>query len=222
MPAIRRRPPRLAISRAVEHSLRSLGWGRFAVVGRALLHLRAHARSFARVTDDAKLRQAKRTLLIAGALHSEIRAAFGEARADAIVHTLLERVATVLQSSIYLARPLAERTWDALHEAHDEVLTVGFARVNEHVPIESSGSLVSFEITRCRLVEALRDMGAARVAEAFCRSDEIVFGQYAPGIRFHRGTGTPDTIARGAATCRFVFERGLASRPLASQPVRSR
>lgn len=204
----RRRPPILAIARLLERDLRPLGWRRFAIIGRALLHAPAHARRFARPSDDARLREAKRMLLLVGALHAEIRAAFGGPRADAIVSALLLHASVTLQSSIYLAEPPARRTWEALHEAHDDVLARGLARVNDHGPIEARTSRVSFEVTRCRLVEALRDMGAIGVADALCRSDEIVFGRYLPEIRFHRGKDTPDTIARGAPSCRFVFERG--------------
>jgi len=67
---------------------------------------------------------------------------------------------------------------------------------------------VKTHITRCVFHETFRDMGIPWLTEAFCRSDEIVFNEYSPSMKFHRGTEeTKNTIARGGSRCVFVFER---------------
>ena len=53
---------------------------------------------------------------------------------------------------------------------------------------------------------------SAGLSPFFCRSDEIVFNEYLPQMRFHRDDGAANTIARGAKTCGFVFERARAQR----------
>ena len=57
---------------------------------------------------------------------------------------------------------------------------------------------------------SLRDMGDGALTLAFCRSDETVFNEYAPIMRFHRGSSPVNTIARGAPRCAFIYERTAA------------
>lgn len=100
----------------------------------------------------------------------------------------------------------------------------GFIATNESAMAERTRDTVALYITRCRFLECFRDMGNAALTEAFCSSDETVFNEYSPSMRFHRGTHAPDTIARGAARCTFIFERvPRAVRPsgrAASIPIR--
>lgn len=56
-------------------------------------------------------------------------------------------------------------------------------------------------------LEALREMGIEQATEGFCRSDERVYNECAQDMSFHRGAVRPDTLARGADRCTFVFER---------------
>lgn len=55
-------------------------------------------------------------------------------------------------------------------------------------------------------------MGAPALTEAFCRSDEVVYNEYSPDVVFHRGSEAPNTIARGASRCQFVFDRVRSNR----------
>ncbi len=82
----------------------------------------------------------------------------------------------------------------------------GFIRNNENDGIQRGDRVYSLHITRCRFFETFRDMGSAGLTEAFCRSDEIVFNEYSPQMRFHRGHEQPNTIARGSKRCTFIFE----------------
>jgi hypothetical protein len=86
-------------------------------------------------------------------------------------------------------------------------MEAGFISANENDGIRRSDHAVALNITRCRFHECFRDMGNAAITLAFCRSDETVFNEYSPIMRFHRGPSPVNTIARGAARCTFVYER---------------
>jgi len=92
-------------------------------------------------------------------------------------------------------------------DAHETQMREGFISTNENDGIHRSGERVTLDIVRCRFHECFRDMGSPAITLAFCRSDETVFNEYSPMMRFHRGPAPVNTIARGAARCTFIYER---------------
>jgi len=167
----------------------------------------AYRRSFARRDDDVALTAVKRTFLFVGVLYNELAARVGEDQALGITQAFLYELACDVQRRAYVDDAPALRSWDRLHDAHEAQMAEGLISANESGGIVRSGRRVSLNIVRCRFHECFRDMGNAAITEAFCRSDETVFNAYLPEIRFHRGAERPDTIARGAKSCAFVFER---------------
>lgn len=99
------------------------------------------------------------------------------------------------------------REWDWFHREHEAQMAEGFIRNNENDGVLHSQNQVSLHITRCRFFETFRDMGNARLTETFCRSDETVFNEYSAEMYFHRGDTVPNTIARGARRCTFIYDR---------------
>lgn len=190
--------------------LRPLGWRRFTWIAGLLARAPRYARQFARPDDDAGHREVKKTFLLVGALYQELRARHGAPMALQITDAFLFDLGCAVQRQAY-AGGSAPLTWGRFHDEHEAQMREGFIRHNEVVGLMRSEQRVALEIKRCRFFEAFRDMGEARLAEAFCRSDEAVFNGLVARMRFHRGGASPDTIARGATRCRFVFERMAAS-----------
>jgi hypothetical protein len=184
-----------------------LGWRRFPFVLGLLFGAPAYGRRFARHGDDAGLKEVKRTFLLVGALYDRLKGRFGEARALAVGKAFLFDLANAVQRQAYLPSPPHPRDWDWFHQEHEAQMREGFIRNNENDGVFHIEREVKLDIVRCRFFEAFRDMGNAALTEAFCRSDEVVFNEYSPAMRFHRGEKKPDTIARGAKRCRFVYER---------------
>ncbi len=74
-----------------------------------------------------------------------------------------------------------------------------------HADVTVAPNRYDYRVTRCRFHEAFMAMGVPELTRAFCESDEVVFNDYSPGLRFDRaGRGT---IARGAQDCTFRFEQ---------------
>jgi hypothetical protein len=96
----------------------------------------------------------------------------------------------------------------------------GLLRRNEHTVPVVTPERVEFRITRCCLYEAMCAMGVGPLTQAFCRSDEVVFNEYLPAMRFHRDDAESNTIARGATDCGFVFERAPAPGAAPTDPCR--
>jgi hypothetical protein len=193
------------------HLKPTLGIGRFAFVVRMLVRAPAYARRFARPTDDEPLRKVKQTFLLVGVLYQELRVRVGETSALQLTQQFLLDLACAVQRQIYLPREPAQRTWDWLHDAHEAQMAEGFISANDNGGTTRSPDRVSLHVVRCRFHECFRDMGNGAITEAFCRSDEVVFNEYSPTVRFHRGGKSPDTIARGAHRCVFIYERVAAS-----------
>ena len=131
----------------------------------------------------------------------------GEAKALAITQAFLYRLACAVQRQAYFPPPGEPRTWDHFHREHEAQIKEDFISHNENDGVVHTDATVTMDITRCRFHECFRDMGNAAITEAFCRSDETVFNEYSPLMRFHRGGQVPDTIARGASRCTFIYER---------------
>lgn len=184
-----------------------LGSGRWLFIARLLTSAGRYKRLFAKPTDDAALTKVKATFLLVGALYNELVPRVGAERALSTTQAFLFDLASEVQRTAYFGPNPSERGWDRLHDEHELQMNEGFISANEHDAIQRSADRVSLHITRCRFHECFRDMGNAAITEAFCRSDEAVFNDYSATIRFHRGGMTPDTIARGAKTCTFVFDR---------------
>jgi hypothetical protein len=184
-----------------------LGRRRFLFIARLFVLLVRYRKQFARPTDDAGLKEVKQTFLMVGAFYHELCRVRGEAIAFRTSHALLGDIANAVQRQAYLPPPPAPRTWEWFHQEHELQMAQGFIRNNENSGIRRGDRVYSLHITRCRFFEAFGDMGAPELTEAFCRSDEIVFNDYSAQMRFHRGNEQPDTIARGARRCTFVFER---------------
>lgn len=211
-PAIEKRRQRTTLFRTVPRLLNQqlepvLGPRRFAFVARLLLLAPLYARRFARATDDAPLREVKKRFLLVGALYQELVRCIGAEKAAAITWRFLFELAGAVQRQAYFPSRGQAPTWDSFHREHDAQMKEGFIATNESVVAERTNDTVTVYVTRCRFHECLRDMGDASLTEAFCRSDETVFNECSSSMRFHRGTQAPDTIARGAARCTFIFER---------------
>lgn len=184
-----------------------LGSGRWLFIVRLLLDAGRYKRQFAKPTDDASLTKVKATFLLVGALYNELIPRIGTDRALSTTQAFLFDLASEVQRTAYFGTSPFERGWDRLHDEHELQMNEGFISANEHDAIQRSADRVSLHITRCRFHECFRDMGNAAITEAFCRSDEAVFNDYSATISFHRGGVSPDTVARGAKACTFVFLR---------------
>lgn len=174
---------------------------------RLLLKLPAYRKRFSRPTDDPALRVFKRQFLLAGALCHELTGILGDERARAATFSMLEQIATTVQRFWYIPPPGAERGWAEFHRRHHHQMEHGIIRFNEHDEIHTTPAREVLFITRCRFFETFRDMGLPGLTEAFCRSDETVFNEHSPDLRFHRGPDPVNTIARGADRCAFIFEK---------------
>lgn len=184
-----------------------LGWRRWPFIMGMLLRAGRYRKRFARPTDDAGLGDVKHTFLLVGVLYNRLRETRGDDIAFATAYAFLFDLANAVQRQAYLPGPEVLRTWSWFHREHGVQMEEGFIRHNENDGVVQTGDRVSLHITRCRFFEAFRDMGNAGLTEAFCRSDEVVFNEYAPEMRFHRGDTQPNTIARGASRCTFIYER---------------
>lgn len=186
-----------------------LGWHRVPFIVGMLFAAPHYRKQFARVTDDDGLREVKRTFLLVGVLYNRLRDRFGEEVAYRAAHRFIYGLGNAVQRQAYFPPAGIPRKWEWFHQEHEAQIREGFIRNNENDGILYSKNQVSLHITRCRFFEAFRDMGNAKLAEAFCASDETVFNEYSPEMRFHRGTEVPNTIARGARRCTFVYDRRL-------------
>ena len=211
----RRLPTTLVIAAIFDRHLRAaLGLRRLALYARLLTALPRYARRFARATDDAGLAECKRHFLLAGALYHEVSRRLGGVAAERTMLAMLSEIAVLVQRRTYLPPPGARRSWEAFHARHEEEAGRGLIRLNIWSEPDRSRDRYAFTITRCRFHEAFRDMGAPALTEAFCRSDEVVYNEYSPDVVFHRGSEAPNTIARGASRCQFVFDRPDGTRHL--------
>lgn len=211
-PAVESRRERTTLFHTVPRLLNQqlepvLGVRRFVFIVRLILLAPRYARQFARVNDDASLREVKKRFLLVGVLYQELVRCIGAEPAAVVTDRFLFELACAVQRQAYFPPPGEKRTWEGFHQAHDAQMEEGFVGTNESTVSERSHDTVALHVTRCRFHECFRDMGHAALTEAFCRSDEAVFNEYSASMRFHRGTQAPDTIARGAARCTFIFER---------------
>ena len=211
-PAVERRRRRSillnTVPRLLDQELKSvLGWWRFLFMARLFLLAPFYRKRFTQVNNDMPLREVKKTFLLVGVLYHELVKRMGDAKALAITQAFLYRLACAVQHLAYFPAAREQRTWDHFHRAHEAQMEEGFIRHNENDGVIHTDKTVTMHITRCRFHECFQDMGNAAITEAFCRSDETVFNEYSPLMRFHRDVQVPDTIARGASRCTFIFER---------------
>lgn len=193
----------------LNHHLRPVfGWKRFPFLVRVLLSLHRYRRRFFKPSDDVGLRTFKQQFLLAGALYHQLVPRLGEQAAYALAFRMLAEIANAVQRAWYAPPSPAVRSWEDFHSRHYAQMQDGLIRFNEHDEIGSSPTREQFNITRCRFFETFSDMGVPGMTEAFCRSDEVVFNEYSPEMRFHRGDDPANTIARGGPHCVFIFERG--------------
>ena len=176
--------------------------GALWTLARAAILTQSVIRRGARPTDDVLMRAAKRRLAFAVTVKEVMGRRLGVESGEALARSVLLAVACHLQRRMYTPSG-GSTSSDEFHARHLAEMCDGSIRVNEHGPIEQREDRVAFSITCCRFFEALRDMGAPDL----CQSDEIVFNEILPATRFDRGGRQPDTIARGATECAFVFTR---------------
>lgn len=184
-----------------------LGWKHVPFILGMLLRAPSYRAIFNRPNDDQGLREVKKTFLLVGVLYNRLRDRFGDEVAFRTAHRFLFELANTVQRQAYFPPPGMPREWDWFHREHEAQIADGFIRNNENDGVLHSENRVSLHITRCRFFEAFRDMGNAGLAQAFCRSDETIFNEYSPEMRFHRGLDVPNTIARGAKQCTFIYDR---------------
>ena len=211
-PEVERRNRRVilfsAVPRLLDQELKpALGWWRFLFIARLLLLARGYGKRFARANDDVTLQEVKKRFLLVGVLYNELARRFGETKALVITQAFLYRLGCAVQRQAYFPPPGEPRSWGHFHREHAAQMEEGFVSSNEKDSVVRTDESVTFHITLCRFHACFRDMGNAAITEAFCRSDETVFNEYSPLMRFHRGGQLPDTIARGAPRCTFMFER---------------
>lgn len=199
-----KRPPIFPILN--RHLRPVLGWNRFPFLLRLLLSIPRYRSQFFRATDDEGLRAFKKQFLLAGVLYHELVPRLGQRQAFDLAFRILFDIANAVQRGWYMP-PGAERKWERFHAEHHHQMQHGLVRFNEHDEIVESAGSLQFHITRCRFFEAFSDMGLPGLTEVFCRSDEVIFNEYSPDMRFHRGEAPNNTIARGNPRCVFIFER---------------
>jgi hypothetical protein len=185
-----------------------LGWRRFTFIPKIFALAGTYKKQFSRPDDDAQLRRVKATFLLIGVLYNELAKTEGAERALSTTQSFLHDLGCAVQRKAYFPPEGETRTWDYFHDAHEAQMREGFISANQNGGIHRSDKLVTLNILRCRFHECFRDMGNPAITLAFCRSDETVFNEYSPIMRFHRGPAPVNTIARGAADCTFIYERG--------------
>lgn len=178
-----------------------------------------YRKRFARARDDLPLQEVKKTFLLVGVLYNEFAKRIGEASALAITQAFLYQLGCAVQRVAYFPPPGEQRTWGQFHRVHEAQMEEGFISTNQNDVVFHTDETVTFHITRCRVHECFLDMGNASITEAFCRSDETVFTEYLPLMRFHRGRQVPDTIVGGASRCIFNYERLPTHRPIVSDSL---
>lgn len=198
----------LLVPALLERHLRPLlGVRRFFFMYRLLWRAKKYQRQFHRPSDDSLMDEVKGRFLLLGVLYNELFARFGQDAALRTTQVVAYDLACTVQRNAYFPPRAADRTWDYFHAQHEEQMKEGFIRANENDGVHRSAGRVELHIVRCRFAECFRDMGDVRITQAFCRSDETVFNEYSPLMRFTRGGANPDTIARGAQRCMFVYEQ---------------
>jgi hypothetical protein len=198
----------VTVPRLLNRHLRPmLGWRRFAFIPKLFALAGTYRKQFSRPGDDAQLQRVKATFLLVGVLYNELAKPEGAERALSTTQSFLQDLACAVQRKAYFPPGGEARTWDYFHDAHEAQMREGFISTNENDGIHRSDKLVTLDIVRCRFHECFRDMGNPAITLAFCRSDETVFNEYSPIMRFHRGPVPVNTIARGAARCTFIYER---------------
>lgn len=184
-----------------------LGRRRFAFIPKLFALAGTYRKQFFRPDDDAQLRRVKATFLLVGVLYNELAKTEGAERALSTTQSFLHDLACAVQRKAYFPPDGKTRTWDYFHDAHEAQMQEGFISTNQNDGIHRSDNLVTLDIVRCRFHECFRDIGNPAITLVFCRSDETVFNEYSPIMRFHRGPAPVNTIARGAARCTFIYER---------------
>lgn len=200
--------PVVDLLRLVRRHLRAeLGWRWLPFLLGLVPRLRGYARRFARPSDGPAARTIKRKFLLLGAIHHRLVPRIGADRANARTTELTRELVMLVQQHAYEPPRGVPKSWRTFHEAHEAQMRSGMLSLQEHDEIRDDGTIYQFHITKCRWHETFRDMELPELTELFCRSDEIVYNQYSPQIRFHRGRDAKNTIARGANRCTFIFER---------------
>jgi hypothetical protein len=184
-----------------------LGWRRFAFIPKLFALAATYKKQFSRPDDDAQLQRVKATFLLVGVLYNELAKRKGAECALSVTQSFLHDLGCAVQRKAYFPPGQGTRTWDYFHDAHEAQMREGFISTNENDGIHRSDRQVTLDIVRCRFHECFRDMGNPAITLAFCRSDETVFNEYSPIMRFHRGPEPVNTIARGAPRCKFIYER---------------
>jgi hypothetical protein len=183
-----------------------LGWRALPFLGGTFVGLGSYRREILSPTDDEGLAAAKKRLALLGLIYRRLIPRLGQTAARDTVCGLAAEVAASVQRAMYMPGG-RQTTWERFHEKHERETRTGLYRFNQYTPAEQDESTYRFEIERCVFLEALRGMGIQEATEGFCRSDEVVYNQCVEGMSFQRGTLQPNTLARGANRCSFVFER---------------
>ena len=108
---------------------------------------------------------------------------------------------------IFLARTLGRldrAAVDALSDAEREAWAKAKAGAFPNATVEwrsVTAREVVFEVTACRLVQLVHQVGEPQLAPLFCSADARYFGEVEPGTELVR----PTTIAAGHDRCRFTL-----------------
>jgi len=202
--------PFLVAHLLVRHLRPRLGW-RLVPFALALPWALVRVRRKAGRGGDAGVARLRRMFAPIAAVHGLLAARLGEPAAFEATFGFVSDLAEAMQRRWNLPPPGHPRSPEAFIAEHVRHMQHGLIRLNENDGLRRDGARTSFHIVRCRFFEAFRELGLPALTEAFCRSDETVYNEYLPSVRFHRGEVRPDTIARGAPRCTFVFEHGAGT-----------
>jgi hypothetical protein len=198
---------RMTVMRIVWKQLhQKLGWRALPFLVGTFAGLGSYRREILSPTDDEGLAAAKKRLALLGLIYRRLIPRLGESTARDTVCELAAELAASVQRAMYMPGG-RQTTWERFHEKHEREMSAGLYRFNRYTPAKQDERTYRFEIERCVFLDAFRAMGIEEATEGFCRSDEVVYNQCVEDMSFHRGTLQPNTLARGANRCAFLFER---------------
>ena len=191
-------------TRAILNELAELGPRRYTILVRATMRYPVIVRRALARRPDRGVGAYVVRLAPFVALSAELRSMLGDTRGIDLARRVTQTVAVAIQRSLY--HRVRGRPLETFADAHAVNRTTGLFRYIEYADITRTPDRYGFTVTRCRFFDAFTLMGAPWLTEAFCRSDEIVFNELAPAIRFRRLPVLQSTIGRGGTTCSFQFK----------------
>ncbi|MCW8086739.1 L-2-amino-thiazoline-4-carboxylic acid hydrolase [Sabulicella glaciei] len=131
-------------------------------------------------------------------LYEEMKAAFGEEAAKAVIERAVRKAAVKAGQDFAAAAPggASLENFAAIQPlwTQDDALRIETLR--------QDGEVMEFNVTRCRYAEMYREMGLGEIGHLLsCNRDATFIEGYEPGIEFRR----TQTIMQGASHCDFRY-----------------